>query len=452
VRSALVRYSAYFHARGEFDKLNELINTVIGYYTAITSVAVLIALILSRYADRLFHVPPEYQQDVPVLLIVVGVAAILGINVFAATLEGLQCFDIGTRVYLLTIGIRSIGTFLLLYFGYGLVALGLNIIVAQIAGYIGAYRGFRRIFPELRLSVRLVRISMLRHIASYAIHTFLASIATQMLNQTPALLIGFFRPAAFIGYYSFPLRMVQYALDFVMRVGHVSASRAAELSAKGRFREVLSLAEYSNRYCLTMFLPLSIFLLPYGYPLIAVWVGRDFATYSAPIIPIVLLSITTAYVAQFNSSSILFGMGKHHRYSHGLLVEAAINLPGMFLLIPRYGIMGAAWAAAVPMILVRGIFTPYLVTYYLGGSYAEYMRRIFLAPLATAAPVIALGYYLRDHLLPGKNWFQLIAAGGLITAAYWSLALFTSIAPEHRSRLFARARGLLQTARATAQA
>src|SRR5690349_2742713 len=63
VRSALVRYSAWFHARGEFDKLNELINTVIGYYTTVMSVVLLIAIVLSHYADRIFHVPPEYQHD-----------------------------------------------------------------------------------------------------------------------------------------------------------------------------------------------------------------------------------------------------------------------------------------------------------------------------------------------------------------------------------------------------
>ena len=442
-RSALVRYSAYYHARGEFEQVNELINTTIGYYTAISSVLLLVAVVLSRFSGVLFQVPPEHKTEFTALIFIGALSAIVGVNVFAATLEGLQAFDIGTKVYLVTLALRTVGTYFLIYMGYGLIALALNVFAIQVIGYVLGYLAFRKVFPALRLGPRFVKFSVLRHMASYAVHTFLANIATQLLSQTPALLIGVFRPAAYIGYYSFPVRMMEYGLDFVMRVGLVSSSRAAELSGKGLLHEVFVLAEDANRYCLTLFLPLSLFLLPYGHRLISVWINPEFASYSAPILPIVVLSATLAYSAQFSSSAILFGIGKHKGYSQGLWVEAALNVTGMFILIPRFGIMGAAWAAAIPMIAVRGIYTPALLCRNTGGGFVEFMRSIFVAPLLSALPAIALGFYLRERFLPGNTWPQLIAAGLLVAFTYWGIALLTCVKPEHRSALMARARGIL---------
>jgi O-antigen/teichoic acid export membrane protein len=438
LRSAIVRFCADFYARNEFGKVNELINSALAYYTASAAVLLLIATFLSGHTG-LFHVPPAFAKDFSSLLIVIGISFLFGMNVFSACLEGLQCFKLGIKVYILFISWRSIGTFILLYLGHGLIELMLNFITAQLLTNLLGYVFLRRVFPELQLSISFAKLSMLRHVASYALHTFVATIATQVLTQTPALILGFFRPTADIGYYVFPVRTLQYVLDFVMRVGMVSASRAAELGAKGRFGEVFSLAIYSNRYCLVIFMPFMLFILVYGHSLIAVWIGEEFARNSSMIFPVVALGSTLGFVAQFNSSSILFGLGKHERYAHGLLVEALVNVGLMFLLIPRFGIMGAAWAAAIPMIAVRGIYTPWLVCRVLGGSFAGYMWSVLSRPALTAVPVLLACYIGRLRLLPGNRWSELVIAGLLTTACYYTLALFTSVEVEHRSGLISRA-------------
>lgn len=432
VRSAIVRYTAYFHASGGMKDVNELINTVIAYYTAGASILVPVSFVVSRYADRIFHVSPAFSQDFSRLMIVVGLTAMIGFNVFSAALQGLGRFELTTRISVAAIGIRSIGAFVLLYFGFGLFALGVNVLVAQIFAYVFGYVAFRRALPEFRLSFRLAKFGMLRRIWDYSAHTFVANVAVQLLYQSPAVLIGLFRPAAFIGYFSFPSKLIQYSGDFIQRVGDVSHSAGTALAAKGDAAQLRRLAVYANRYCLVLFVPLGLFFLVYGRELLHVWISPEFAANSAVALVPLVLAGGLAMAAQFNSSALLFSLGEHRRYSRALLLEAAFSISCMALAIPRYGVAGAAWGFSVPMIAIRGFVTPWLLARALRTPYAAFLRAILAGPLLAAVPVYALAAAAKRLWLPGAGWPQLILGGAAIALLYWGITVLTSVEPEHR--------------------
>jgi hypothetical protein len=70
--------------------------------------------------------------------------------------------------------------------------------------------------------------------------------------------------------------------------------------------------------------------------------------------------------------------------------------------------------------------------------FIEYMRGIYVRPLLTAIPVLALGWALKHSILPGRTWGELIAAGILCGGAYAAIAVFACIEPQHRALFFAR--------------
>ena len=142
------------------------------------------------------------------------------------------------------------------------------------------------------------------------------------------------------------------------------------------------------------------------------------------------IAIVTA--GQYNSSAILFGLGTHDRYAKGLMVEAVLSVVGMIVVIPRYGIIGAACVSSGLMLLIRGIYTPYLLCRSLDGSLWKYLAEIYLMPLLAGVPAIALGLFLKNGWLPGRNWGELFLAAALMASAYFGTAFFTCIDSEHR--------------------
>jgi len=331
--------------------------------------------------------------------------------------------------------VRAIGWALALYLGYKLVAIGVIAIVSQVAGYAVNYFYFRRVFPSPRVSIRHASFGTLREMARFGIHTFVMTISNQLLNQGAPVLIGHFRTAAFVGFYNLPVRLLQYTVELVGRIGIVTNTNAAELAAREGTEGVSGLAIYTNRYCLVIFMPLAILLWTHGPQLLAFWVGAQFASQSAKVLPILVAGYVVGVVGQFSAGMLLQGLGKHQRYAQTLLVEAVVALLLLIVAIPRWGIAGAAWVSASLMVVNRGLIASRLVSQTIGLPFAQYLRGVYAPPALAMLPVLALSFWLRSTILPGNNWLQILGTAAIVAPAYYLLAFFVALERGHRSLL-----------------
>ncbi|MGH9722337.1 MAG: oligosaccharide flippase family protein [Bryobacteraceae bacterium] len=436
--TAVTNFCARFQARSESRKINEVVNTALAYFGVVAVILMSLALLASMNVARLFpSVRPEFQRDFALLVRITGVSwgGFVMLHIFTSCLDGFQRFDLTTRAWVSTLLLRSVGWVVLLASGYGLVEMGILAAVAQFIGYSMNVWNFRRVFPEMRLAPEFVRAGMIREMVRYGVPSFLANSSNLLLNQSAPVMIGRFRSMADVGFFTLPMRLLQNAVEAVSRVGLITRSTTAEREASGRKETVLHLGVYSNRYCFTLFTPLVLYLVIYGPELIRIWITPSYAESSAPLLPVLAPAIAIALAGQFNSSAILFGLATHQRYAYALMVEATLNVAGLWLAIPRFGILGAAWVSASLMVLVRGLYTPWLVCQSLEASFAGYMRDIYLRPFATALPVWAIAAAVKWRWLPGRNWTEVIAGGALVAGLYLGLAFWTCFEPEHRRML-----------------
>jgi O-antigen/teichoic acid export membrane protein len=436
LRSAVVNFVSRFRTRDEPENVNQVVNTALAYFLGISVVVVALTLGGAGQAHRLFMISEARRPEFARLVLLIGFswAAGLVFCVFQAGLEAFQQFKIYNHIWIATLMVRSFGCAALLYFGYGVIALGAMVVVSQGLGYLLNFLAFRSVFPELRFSAALVRKARMREMLVYGRDSFLATSSNMFLNQGPAIMVAHFLPAAFVGYYSIPSRLLQYAVDALARIGFVTAPNTAELVTRGRMDHVLNLGMYLNRYCFALFMPFCLFLMVYGRELIQVWVPA-FASYSAPLLVPFALSTAIATAGQFNSSSILWGMAKHRVYAFSLIAEGILLLAGMILAIPAYGLLGAAWVAAGLMIVNRGLILPWILCHYLKFPWHKYVQSIYLKPMVIAALVYALMYGIKTEGLSGRNWPELLLAAGLTGVIYLLVAFFTCLEPEHRTLL-----------------
>jgi O-antigen/teichoic acid export membrane protein len=440
LNSAVTNFCARFLAVKDHRKINETISTALFYFTIIGLVICCLAPVVAMYGPRFFRVNERDQGEFSTLVLITCISwgLCIMVHMFVSALDGFQRFDLTSRVMVLHIVLRSVGYFVALITGHGLVMMAAVFIGTQILGYALNFFNFRRVFPELRISPAFVKLSMFRDILRYGIKSFVASGSTLVLQQGGPLTIGHWLGDTAVGFYGLPSRLLLQAIDAVSRIGLVTRSSAAELSVTGQRESVIALGVYSNRYSLTLFMPLACFMLIWGRALIRVWVGPQMADNSGPLLPVFLLSYALVLAAQFNSSSLLFGVGSHGGYARGLVVEAVCYIGALWIVVPRYGIMGAAWVSAAMMIAVRGIYTPWLVSQALDTSFASYMRGIYVRPLLAGVPVLAIGWALKASFLPGRTLPELIAAGAICGGIYAAIAAFACIAPHHRALFFSR--------------
>jgi O-antigen/teichoic acid export membrane protein len=437
-RSATIKMSAEFRAAERPEELNELMSTSVTYTAIMASAVILLTIVAAPYAERIWRI---HQAVFPQLILIAGASFALGMifNIFGACMEGFQRFDLLGRIWITTTIVRSVGVFLVLYTGHRLLAMGFVLLGAQLLSYLLTYLSFRRVAPNTRVSWRLASFSMLRRMASYGVHSFTTIISGRLLNQGLPSIIAYLMPTKSVAYYMVPLRIMDYAMDGVGRVGMVTTPNAAELMAKDRQSEIAQLGLYANRYCFCLFLPIVSILLVYGYEVYSLWVDPSFAAASGYLLPVMLIG-HAAVSGQFNSISILFGMGRHKIYSRCLLAEALITAGGMFYVLPRFGLYGGALLAAGAMIANRSIAACILVSRELKISAAGYAAKIYLAPLAIATAVTLFLYAIKKFWLPGTSWAQITAASTLMMIPYLALTFRFCLAEHHRE--FARRRVL----------
>lgn len=430
-RSATVKYSAEFNALGDREKLSELLSTGV-LYSSMAAVAVILAsLLLADRAAAIWHL------DRPGLLRIVGVSWGIGMvfNIFGGCLEGFQRFDILSKIWILTSVLRSLGIVMVLKLGYGVLAMGWVLFGSQMAIYLITWLAFRRVVPGTRVSMLAGTAKMLRHLAHYGLNMLTGQVALRLLSQSVPLVIGVMLPLRYVAYWAIPVKMMEYAFDAIGRIGMVTTPASAEFAAKGERERLHELGVYSNRYCLALFAPYAAFLLVYGQQAYILWSHKPSVVANGGfLIPILVIGYTVV-AGQFNSASILFGLGRHQIYVRCLLGEALLAIGGLIWVLPHYGLAGAAWVIASLMTLDRGCVVAVLFSREIKINPLAYVAQIYTRPVGLGALMALALWLLRRSWLPGDSWLQVGGALAIAGSLYAALAAGLVLTPQHREQL-----------------
>ena len=434
-RSATVKFVAHHAARGEIDEIRKTVSTAF-VYSALAGGAILsLAVALGAWMESFFRIPESLRGDFRTLVILITLSWCLGLvfNLFNACVEAVQQFEYSNKASMVAATVRAVGQWVLLAMGFKLVAVGIVVVISQAIGYAANYFYYRGLFPGGCISLRWARLSQLRVMAGFGLHTFVMTMATQLLNQGAPLMIGHFETAAFVGYYALPVRLLQYTVELAARIGIVTNTNAAELAACGRVEDLAGLAVYANRYALVVFMPLAIWLGVFGPRLLAMSVGGAFAAHSAPVLAILLGGFVVGAGGQSSAGMLLQGLGRHQRYARGLLAEAVVGAALLWFVVPRWGIVGAASVVAALMLINRGLYSCWLVSKVIGLSFFEYMRAVYLRPFCAALPVFGLAVWMRANSADG--WPAIAGAAVSIAGLYYALAIWAALEGSHRGLL-----------------
>jgi O-antigen/teichoic acid export membrane protein len=207
--------------------------------------------------------------------------------------------------------------------------------------------------------------------------------------------------------------------------------------ARGRREDVLRLAEYSNKYCLTLWLFFGAFFLVYGDPLFRVWISAEFAA-NASVLLLILLVGQTFGLGQFTSGAILMGIGQYGEYSISLMVEAVVTVLGFGLALPFYGLPAAVAISSLMIFLNRCLNLSRIFARKFEIDQTAYLWRIYRAPMAVGILDVAVLWTIKKGILQGRNWRELITVGIVHAALFWGAAFWLVLEREHRALLLGK--------------
>ena len=313
---------------------------------------------------------------------------------FIAWARILDKFLYGALIILLVKNSRHLLTIPWLYVGGSLLASGFLIYIF--------IRKFGR--PRLRFDFSLWKVMIRRALPMGA-----AFIMIQIYYNFDTVMLGFMKSDEVVGWYNAAYKVVLFTWAFIPIFVNVIFPLMSKYyqQSKKKLRLLISSA---TRLMSSIGLPLGIGGTILARPIMSFLYGDKYMNgviaFQILIWTVAIISIRCAYEQSF------LACDREKRYLLGVTVGAGTNIVLNFILIPYFGLVGAAIATVISEL----VFSGYMLAHF------QILKRVnilkyLLKPFLAASLMGLLLYYLRD-----LNLFFSIAIGIVVyLAAIWAL-------------------------------
>jgi len=229
-------------------------------------------------------------------------------------------------------------------------AMAMQLAAVAAAFVLGAVFLWRRRPEELRLSAEY-RLPSNIALWKPALTMGLATGMNQLNNYTDILLLSLFHPGADVGVYRVAYQIAILSLFGQQTVAMVFAPEFARFKQSGNIADLQHRARLMARLSVVPPLVVLAIYLAFGAQVQSVVFGKDYIS----AVPAVLILTTGQLIAAvYAASGYLLTMTGHERdYLRLKTVGAVINLTVGLLLVPGFGIFGAAISTLLAMIFVN---------------------------------------------------------------------------------------------------
>jgi len=248
----------------------------------------------------------------------------------------------------------------------------------------------------------------------------LAAIFGMLLVNIDTVMIGWFKDAEYVGFYSAAQKPIAllYILPSLIVGGFFPALAKFAGKHTEKFREVF---EKALTMIITLAFPIALGIILTAEQIISFVYGEEYLAAAAPLR---ILAVTV--LAAFPVGIIIHAFFAHNKQSKlvslwgaGVVMNIALNL----ILIPRQGITGAAWASLLTQVIINGLIW-------------MKMKQISPFRIANRMPHILLATFMMATatILASQMGLHIILVVTLAVLAYFGSLTFSGESPLRHFR------------------
>jgi O-antigen/teichoic acid export membrane protein len=427
--NAVIKYVAEYSAKGDSDKMNEVIGATIVVLSSLGLVGGLVIYSLAGILVTHFLKIPHGLISAAYISFCIGAAGFfitMLLSAFSAIPNGLNRYDITSLITLIMGIITMVGTVYVLYLGYGVLEVVCLNFVITLFGVIAYPLVLRRIMPSIRLKPA-INIPVLRKVLGYGIYSFFSRIAYLLNYQADRVVMGALLGISSVTYYVVPFTLVSRVTNVTVRIGSVIFPAISELQGNDRYDTINELYVISSRIILIISTAICLPLIVFGGRFLTLWMGPDFGNKADMVIVLLTLGL---YINSCTNipSFVADGLGRPKLTGIAGVTAAFINVGLLIPLTRYYGIVGASVAFLASNAVVAPVFIWYVSHEVLGISSGEYLRDAYLKPLAAGLLTVLPLAFIPQHEI--YHLYLLMAVMALTSVIYLLIAFFMGAVPQ----------------------
>lgn len=432
--TAVVKYAAQYHGQNDEAGLRRLIGSATTLFFVFGLMGFLVYVAIGLWFLPFFHLGISEKSYLLLIFTLGGI--LFFVNSFSMLFfylpKALQRYDVGIKIGLWQmIGFNLVSVIFLLL-GFRLATVLIINIAATTIALIACYKQIRELMPNIPF-VFSWEFQEIKKCYRFGFAAFVTNISNSALGQFDRLFIPVYLSAAELSYYSLPGNV---ALKVNGIAGSLTAVLFPMVSALGNISDPNQIPEMYKRVMRNMFVLIAAMCIPIiflAHKMLLYWLGSVFADRGSEVL--VILTVTNAFLAVYSILlNFLFGMGKVRFLTQMAVVMAVVNIALLFWLVPRYGILGAAWAylgAMAPVIYAMFWVEKRIIKIkHSAKFYLPLLAKITIVGVLSAAIILITNSYIIHNI------YELIIFGPLYVLAFIGMYYYFGFFEKQDSVLY----------------
>jgi len=430
----LVKYIAQYYATGETKKMKDLMYSLNLILLGMSFFCLVVLALVGYWAHVFFPsqiITPEYYFTI--FFLAGCLSFVSGLNsLFAMVPVALQRFDYSTKIGLVSITISNLTILFLALLGYGLKAIFLSQLIYALIFLLIQRHYAQKILPSAELKFAWVW-SEVKNAYKFGIATYMSNAANSALTYFDRLLIPIFLGPTALSYYALPGNVAAKTPGVINTLSGVIFPMISGLNGQQDLEKIRYIYKRAFNLLTVVSFAVSISLILFANKLLLYWLSADFAAKSTKVL--IILVCTYFFLSLGGTlNAFLLGLSKTKFLFKSSLFMALVNIGLLFVLLPRFGIVGAAWAYLISVLPIMYMF------YYsekkflqISGRGFEYLKLYFQLAL-TAVPFVLL---CKFAILPLVNSLKAVIVLGPVSVLIFLLIyrVFRFYNPEDLSAI-----------------
>ena len=204
----------------------------------------------------------------------------------------------------------------------------------------------------LRQASEITKPEALSAIILTSIPMFGTSLGSIVINNSDILILSHFHDKETVGIYSIYAKLAGVMMVLITGINAMFATRVSGLYSQGKIEEMRKVVKNTTLYSFTISACIATVLLIFSGPFLSLY-GPDFNEHKSAMYVLIFATLINAF---FGSTGIFMNMtNQHQRFFIIMGFAALVNIFLNILLVPTYGMMGAALTTLATIIIWNSI-------------------------------------------------------------------------------------------------
>jgi len=353
---ALAKFIPEFVVKKQYSKIKSaVVSSLILQFISSGIVSLIFVFFAKWLAEYYFKMAVAY----PILLLSIGFYWLSFFeNTYGFIMQGFQKMNYFSFINLFRMVFIFACVFFLFLFKKSVVFVALSYLIYYFFSIFIYLPLIKKAFPKIfSLKFRWDK-KLMKDLFFFGMPVIVSSIGWLILGYTDTAVLTLFRTMKEVGLYNVVLPTVSLLFYFTAAVSTVILPMVSEMWAKKHNEKLKNGLKMIYNYSLVFILPFALLMFVFPEIILNLLFGPQYvvASNALRIISIGSIFYTIAYI----NLNIISGIGQPKITSYIVLAAALFNLVGNFILIPKYGIIGAAITTAIGFFIMLVISLIYI--------------------------------------------------------------------------------------------